>query len=1365
MRGSGSTASSDSPGPATEALVTVALLGRRASLQLLQQQNEQRARQRYQDPPGDGSALGSGSSKSNKSNKSSKGNPGSANYHDSDKSCQSQKDDSEGASRMRRPLQVEGRQTSSSSSILSTTSTYKSQSEMSQYQQQQYHNPQQQQHTRRRKRDIFKRALGKNGGWFGWSSSSLPSSGGLSTPHQHQQQQYHQMHGGESMTNGSERSLASGASSAPSTLNDVSRARPAGSLSDPSDTTDEDCSVKGSHAYETKHATHANNSAASASTTSSAATVSTMTAPGAMNSDGSSLNSGPSPPSNCGSLASASMTCRRSSVGSSFGDAADLRVQQNDSFYINNTSTGGTSSLLAQRLASDEDFELIVDPIPPSNRSSLVGLSQTWRNMKADRKDGEPGMQILYGSLPFLIKFVIGSRGYGFWDAFLNTYWQYTTPSEVLGLLQIFILGNDPCDEDFTGRSLHLMHPSDDGIMVIISRKEKDVAVLPQEQLRKTETTKSNVASKVTTENNDDNTINNNNNINCVDAHEGHGDHDEEMKLHEDPSTSDPDASPSSPIPPLIEVTSSTASENLLHEIGNSAKDVSTIALQTCPDAPNPSLKSSSQLSADSSNTSKILRPKTQVEDENNNGSYLQTDNNQSHQHAKTPVKTAALSISQESESKNKESESLRRIFKELGLDADKATLQRNAHAFLCAWMRQEGNNEILSENEAQSATELMAAMDEWGGPNDEHNQPVAATATEDMILHHDERRKLSEHSGLALSTPAAPPSINSNCTIRKSLSETVSCTSEATRFIARTASSSISGDESLSLPQASHVDCHNQQQQGQSNTECEDPIQGATSSFAGLRVETNVAPYRAPSLSSATASPEQSPRIPIASPPLTPQSSGSPLFRASATPNSLHMSSTGRTSSSASILYMSTPLPPPAAPPSAPPSSASSSSSSHRKSHKKSFALDFVGGNHSGRSPTFKINARARSLSHGWKKRRNGESVSSEEGLSMNSPAASRGHGGDAELEGYSPSAVAQFLTWQLYDEAYRLVEPRDLVTKDARDKSIAVQRLIELFDTYAWWALTYILNRHIVVVERVNRLLFFVDVATECRKLNNFHAFFGLVAGLSQPMLQWLWDFLSSKEKQHLENLKRAVRSKGDYLVYRADLSKAAHKSHIPFLGLTTKLLYPLEHNIPYVSVDQPRMINFSRCVSLQNTIDDFLRGQQFGFEVDGMFPICTVDGVHANVGRATAASSAGSWNDLASSEEGSVSGLTTMATVFTAYTNGISSNSNNNRSFYSTGNGTRTTATSDAGSTESREPRGSVLIPKTRGSSLGTSSVLSPTTCVRLNYDEALACTIRIGMRRARSKDRLEKISAKLKHRLCEDLVVTLEHSGFM
>jgi len=808
-----------------------------------------------------------------------------------------------------------------------------------------------------------------------------------------------------------------------------------------------------------------------------------------------------------------------------------------------------TGNVLKTKLPPGERFELLIDPIPPSDRTSLVGLSQTWKNMRAMIPENEPRMQILYGSLEYLVRFVLGSCGGSYWDAFLNGYTQFATTSEVLLIVNEFLRGENPCDKVKVCTS----DENEDSSTNDNAPKEPSNCVQGDSNLIPSETNASSSETDAP-----------------ADAAQGSEQRKDSASVEKDEAT-------------------------LKSSCEEPGAEVPRRELFMLP--------------SDDGMLSLVSRPAVDI--------------------AATSGKPKATQVTH--------------VLHSLGLDADATMLAENAHVFLNYWL-EEGfgyssftpDDWLLVRTMVNEAEALRGDQDELLGVSvdqlDTQSEP-------DTTVRHTGRRALDETDMDEDFEPALP-----------------------TQY---TRSKSIAG--LTVVPDTATI----QEDGYQSTTGSEFPVE-SNGSDASLPSLAPLAPLTLPQLN----------------PALIAASTASPCTMTAASPRSERRRTLG-------------PI----------------------------------------RKSSFSLRTRARSFSQSWKRK-------SKTPLSVDSDDQT-----ESSLAMFRPAQVAQCLTWMLFNDSYRHIQARDLVGKDSRDRSQAVQRMIDVFDTYAWWLLTWVLNRHIDQHERVERIVFWIDVAKECRRLCNFHTFFGLIAGLSQPCISWIWELVKKDDRARFEILKRAVRDKGDYLVYRADLSKCNNKSHIPFLGLTTKALFPLENHIPFVSPTQTHLVNFSRCVSVQHTLYDFLQGQVCGYETDyQQMPLSPTGSVCAFQPE----------NDQsrcsASASHSSFASPQTMKPRKSITLSVSSVGSATADTFLSAKTNAPPAIPYLSCTTTSARGRGNSF---SSGNSLGLGQALIPT---RLKVDGELVKLIEQTMLQALSKDELESLSLKMRAQHTVVLVHAVEATGF-
>ena len=208
--------------------------------------------------------------------------------------------------------------------------------------------------------------------------------------------------------------------------------------------------------------------------------------------------------------------------------------------------------------------------------------------------------------------------------------------------------------------------------------------------------------------------------------------------------------------------------------------------------------------------------------------------------------------------------------------------------------------------------------------------------------------------------------------------------------------------------------------------------------------------------------------------------------------------------------------------------------------------------------------------------------------------------------LLSYSAREIAEQLTLMLYNGIYRQIRPCDLVTKAGRARSGDVVNMVRYFDICSWWTLSEVLDDLTPAAERLQLVFRFLDVAFECRKLNNYHTMFAIAGGLLQPMLNWIWrdkQLVNKEQKQRLNDLKRKTSHRENYRVYQADMSFCrGRKPNIPYLGVTTKVLLPLEDFNAPLHPAYPELVNFGRCRQAVVEADAFLQGQRHRCKAKG-------------------------------------------------------------------------------------------------------------------------------------------------------------------
>ena len=115
---------------------------------------------------------------------------------------------------------------------------------------------------------------------------------------------------------------------------------------------------------------------------------------------------------------------------------------------------------------------------------------------------------------------------------------------------------------------------------------------------------------------------------------------------------------------------------------------------------------------------------------------------------------------------------------------------------------------------------------------------------------------------------------------------------------------------------------------------------------------------------------------------------------------------------------------------------------------------------------------------------------------------AKMRASGCESDIREFSPKRVAQAITLLVFDTAFKRIQPRMLVSEDARANAFPVQMLHRYFKVLSNFHLTILTAPGLSPGDRVELLVYFLDVAEHLRKMCSYHACFAVVSGLFQSM-----------------------------------------------------------------------------------------------------------------------------------------------------------------------------------------------------------------------------------------------------------------------
>jgi len=152
---------------------------------------------------------------------------------------------------------------------------------------------------------------------------------------------------------------------------------------------------------------------------------------------------------------------------------------------------------------------------------------------------------------------------------------------------------------------------------------------------------------------------------------------------------------------------------------------------------------------------------------------------------------------------------------------------------------------------------------------------------------------------------------------------------------------------------------------------------------------------------------------------------------------------------------------------------------------------------------------------------------------------------------------------------EIFRKIRPNECLglawsKKDGDTKAPNVKMMIERFNMVSGWVASEVLKPS-EQKARVEAITHFIQVANECKKLNNFNACMEILSGLEDASVHRLknhFSELSKKTTSILNKLKDIMNSDQSFKNFRAHLKKCTSPS-IPYLGMYLTDLTFIEEN----------------------------------------------------------------------------------------------------------------------------------------------------------------------------------------------------------
>jgi len=199
-------------------------------------------------------------------------------------------------------------------------------------------------------------------------------------------------------------------------------------------------------------------------------------------------------------------------------------------------------------------------------------------------------------------------------------------------------------------------------------------------------------------------------------------------------------------------------------------------------------------------------------------------------------------------------------------------------------------------------------------------------------------------------------------------------------------------------------------------------------------------------------------------------------------------------------------------------------------------------------------------------------------------------------QLIEFDPVEIARQITI-IESQMFREVRPQEFLNqswtkKDKELRSPNLLKMIRLFNKISNWVYSEIVQTEHFMT-RVNRIGKFLQIARECKKLNNFNAVFEIVAGLENSCVHRLkqtWECVKADDMASLEEFKKLNDKNKEKL--RQDLHNCSPPC-IPYLGMyLTDLVFIYEGSNDIV--DQ-NLVNFAKFKKVADTIREIQQYQQ--------------------------------------------------------------------------------------------------------------------------------------------------------------------------
>lgn len=143
-------------------------------------------------------------------------------------------------------------------------------------------------------------------------------------------------------------------------------------------------------------------------------------------------------------------------------------------------------------------------------------------------------------------------------------------------------------------------------------------------------------------------------------------------------------------------------------------------------------------------------------------------------------------------------------------------------------------------------------------------------------------------------------------------------------------------------------------------------------------------------------------------------------------------------------------------------------------------------------------------------------------------------------------------------------------------------------------------VLKRH-DIVRRAKTIVFFISVAEQCRKLNNYSSMTAIISSLSSSPIHRLrktWALVDNNLKVVLESMNKLMDPKRNFIVYRDMLKYISGVACVPFVGVYLTDLTFIANGTPDYLNGNPEVINFYKRSKMAYIISNILDFQNISY-----------------------------------------------------------------------------------------------------------------------------------------------------------------------